>query len=263
MKLGFIARNDLPGIEEDCRFAVDHGFTGLEFNYWGDFRNLTAETVGQMHATLKRFGVECSTFGIWGCNHISPKPEERADHHTLLTRAIGFAKTMEARTFIAGAGEFSADLDQNVATFSTVMRPFIDQVKAAGMGMSIYGFHGGFLKTVDAWSKLLAVVPDIGVKFDPANIMHAGQDHLAMLRANGKRVVHVHIKEHLVHGGTIASQPAAGMGDLHWGKIMAFLYEAGYNGYLTMEPHGPIWGRGDLRWKMILLSQRHIRQFMI
>ena len=68
MKLGFIAQSDLPGIESDCRFAVDHGFRGLEFNYWGNFKDLTADTVAQIYDLLKHYGVECSTFGIWGWN---------------------------------------------------------------------------------------------------------------------------------------------------------------------------------------------------
>ena len=63
--------------------------------------------------------------------------------------------------------------------------------------------------------------------------------------------------------GELASQPAAGMGDIEWGKIMAFLYESNYDGYLIIEPHGPIWGRPPLREKMLLLSQRHIRQFIV
>jgi len=73
----------------------------------------------------------------------------------------------------------------------------------------------------------------------------------------------VHIKEHLYMDGELVSQPAAGMGDIEWGKIMAFLYEHGYDGYLSIEPHGPKWGRPPLRRTMLLLTQRYIRQFLV
>ena len=53
------------------------------------------------------------------------------------------------------------------------------------------------------------------------------------------------------------------MGDIEWGKIMAFLYEGGYDGYLSIEPHGPIWGHPPLRRTMLLLSQRYIWQFLL
>ena len=61
----------------------------------------------------------------------------------------------------------------------------------------------------------------------------------------------------------LASQPAAGMGDIAWGKVMAFLYEHGYDGYLSIEPHGPKWSRPPLRETMLLLTQRHIGQFLV
>ena len=34
MRLGFIALNALDGVETDARFAREHGFDGLEFNFW-------------------------------------------------------------------------------------------------------------------------------------------------------------------------------------------------------------------------------------
>ena len=265
MKLGFIAQNDLAGIEADCRFAAEHGFSGLEFNYWGGFKDLTAETVAQMRATLDRYGLECSKFGLWGWNHIASDPAERTESHKQLTRAIDFAQTMRAPILITGGGHLDGkSLDDNVTTFAEVMRPFIDRAKDAGLKVALYGFHGGsFLNSIAAFEKLWEQVPDVGIKFDPANVDHAGQDYLAVLRYHGAKIMHVHIKEHLMHEGELASQPPAGMGDIAWGKVMAFLYEANYQGYLTVEPHGPLWGREPLRRKMLLLTQRYISQFLI
>jgi sugar phosphate isomerase/epimerase len=263
MKLGFIANNDLPGIEADCRFAAQHGFQGLEFNYWGGFKELTEATVRDMRRILDNHGVACSTFGLWGWNHISGDQAERAESQRQLRRAIEFAQIMGAPVLITGGGQLSDDLGQNVAAFAELMRPAIDAVKQAGMQMAIYGFHGGFLRNADAFEALWRQVPDVGLKFDPANIDHAGQDYIDVLRRFGQRVAHVHIKEHLNHHGEVVSQPAAGMGDIHWGKVLAFLYEHAYQGYLTIEPHGPLWSRPPLREKMLLLTQRYIGQFLL
>jgi len=263
LKIGFIAHNHLEGIEEDCRFAAEHGFSGLEFNYWAGFRDLTAETVRQMRAALDAYGIECSTFGLWGWNHIAPDPEQRAESQRQLARAIEFAEIMRAPILITGAGEHSQDLDENVHMFAAEMRPHINRAKAAGIRVAIYGFHGGFLRSGAAYERLWQAVDDVGMKFDPANVDHAGEDYVEILKKHGRRIWHVHIKEHLNHAGEVAAQPAAGMGDIHWGKVMAFLYEAGYEGYLTIEPHGPLWSRDPLRRTMLLLSQRHIRQFLL
>jgi len=263
MKLGFIANNDLPGIEEDCRFAVANNYTGLEFNYWGQFKDLDDDTVTRMKAILRRYGISCSTLGLWGWNHIAPDPAERAESLRQLDRAIRYTEILGAPTFITGGGQYSDDLDENVAVYAEVMRPRIDRIKNAGMQLAVYGFHGGFLRTVAAFERLWQAVDDAGLKFDPANVDHAGEDYVAVLRHHAQRIYHVHIKEHLNHGGDVASQPAAGMGDIHWGKVMAFLYEAGYQGYLTVEPHGPIWGREPLRRTMLLLTKRYISQFLV
>jgi sugar phosphate isomerase/epimerase len=263
MKLGFIAHNHLEGIEQDCRFAAEHGFSGLEFNYWSDFARLDADTVRRMRATLDAYGVACSTFGLWGWNYIAPDAAERAEAHNQLSRAIEFAQIMGAGIVITGGGEHGQDLDENVGVFAETMRPFIDRIAAGGMRTAIYGFHGGFLRSAAAYERLWQAVPDVGMKFDPANVDHAGEDYVDVLRRYADRIWHVHIKEHLNHGGEVVSQPAAGMGDIHWGKVMAFLYEAGYDGYLTIEPHGPLWSRDPLRRTMLLLTQRHIRQFLV
>ncbi len=84
-----------------------------------------------------------------------------------------------------------------------------------------------------------------------------------MAERHGDKVGYVHIKEHLYRDDALISQPAAGMGDIHWGKVMAFLYEHHYTGWLAVEPHGPIWSRGEMREKMLKLTRRYIGQFLV
>ena len=265
MKLGFIARNDLAGIEEDARFAAERGFQGLEFNYWKDFENLTAETVGQMRAILDQHGVAACALGLWGWNHISRDPQERAQSLEHLGRAIEFAKTLGAGILITGGGQIpDASPEENAAEFVKVFPPFVGQAEAAGLKVALYPVHGAsFLASIADYVRVWEHVPQVGIKLDPANICHHGDDPLAILRYHAARVAHVHIKEHLYMDGALVSQPAAGMGDIAWGKVMAFLYEAGYDGYLSIEPHGALWSRGPMRKTMLLLTQRHIAQFLL
>jgi sugar phosphate isomerase/epimerase len=49
-KLAFIGQDSLQGIEEDAAFCVAHGFEGLEFNYWGNFEQLS-ESLSQKPLT--------------------------------------------------------------------------------------------------------------------------------------------------------------------------------------------------------------------
>jgi sugar phosphate isomerase/epimerase len=265
MRLGFIGVNDLPGIEEDARFAAEHGFEGIEFNYWGDFDQLTADTVARMRAILDRHGVRASALGLWGRNHISPDPAERQRSLECLSRALDFAQTLGASILITGGGQMpNASPEANAAEFIKVFPPFVERAQKAGLKIALYPVHGGsFFASINDYERVWERIPDVGIKLDPANLQHHGDDYLALLRHHGSRVFHVHIKEHLYLGGELASQPAAGMGDIAWGKVLAFLYEHHYAGYLSVEPHGPLWSHPPLRRTMLLLTKRYLTQFLL
>jgi len=265
MRFAFIGRNDLEGVREDARFASEHGFQGLEYDYWGDFTDLTAEIVSRMREILDEHAVKASALGLWGWNHLAPDAAERAQSHAQLSRAIEFAEMLGAEVLITGGGQIpDASLAENVAEFVKVFPPFLERGQAAGLEFALYPVHGNsFFTSIEAYERVWEHIPDVGIKLDPANIKHHGDDYLPLLRHHGDRVAYLHVKEHLYLDGQLASQPAAGMGDIEWGKVMAFLYEHGYNGYLAIEPHGAIWSREPLRYKMILLSKRHIEQFLV
>ena len=265
MRLGFIARNDPEGLKQDALFAAEHEFEGLEFNYWGNFADLTEDTVRHMRATLDKCGVRAASLGLWGWNHLAADPAEREASLGQLGRAIDFAQRLGTEVLIAGGGQIpGASLDENVAEFAKVFPPYLDRAQAAGLTLAMYALHGNsFFASIEAFERAWEHVPDVGIKLDPANWQHHGDDYLPILRDYGDRVAHVHIKEHVYMDGEPASQPAAGMGDIQWGKVMAFLYEHQYEGYLIIEPHGPIWGKDPLRQTMILLSQRHLQQFLL
>jgi sugar phosphate isomerase/epimerase len=271
MKIGFIGLNDLAGVEEDAKFAAEHDLEGIEYNYWHNARwdgfdnDVNTEKVTKKRAILDKYGVRAAAFGLWGSNHISRDPVERQESLERLERAIGFAENLGAEILITGGGQIpDASLEENVAEFVKVFPPYLEKAQKAGLKVALYAVHGNsFFDSIEAYERVWEHIPDVGIKLDPANIMHHGDPYLPILRDHGDQVYHVHIKEHLYMDGELASQPAAGMGDIEWGKVMAFLYEANYDDYLIIEPHGPIWGRSQLRRTMILLSQRFIQQFLL
>jgi sugar phosphate isomerase/epimerase len=265
MKLAFIARTDLAGVGADARFAKEHGFVGLEFNYWGNFRDLTMETVGQMRDALDEHGVGAASVGLWGWNHLAPDEGERNEAREMLGRGIDFTKALGAEVLIAGGGEIrDASTEENVAAFVEFFPPYLERAQEAGLTVAMYAVHGNsFFTSVAAYEQVWEHMPEVTIKYDPANWQHHGDDYLAIVREHGDKIGHVHIKEHLYMDGELASQPAAGMGDIQWGKVMAFLYEHGYEGYLSIEPHGPVWSREPLRETMLLLTGRYIGQFLV
>lgn len=265
MKLAFIGDNDLPGVAADAKFAAEHGFAGLEYNYWGNFADLTRETVDQMRLLHLAAGVKCSMLGIWGWNHLSPDAAERERAHSMFHRAVEFAKALDAEVLVTGGGISGADSTAGHAEeFVKVFPPLLEEAWNAGLKVAFYAVHGAsFFDSLAAYEMVWEHIPEVTIKYDPANWRHHGDDYLEVVRKHGDKVGYMHLKEHLYHNGDLASQPAVGMGDIEWGKVMAFLYEHNYQGYLSVEPHGAIWGRPPLREKMLLLTQRYISQFLL
>ena len=265
MKLGFIGDNDPKGVEADARFAKEHGFEGLEYNYWGTFQDLTEATVRKMAAIHEKHGVRASMLGLWGWNHLAPEQKTRKEAHAMLNRAITFAKILGAEVLVTGGGDMPHEpLGRKVKEFLKVFPPFLKKMERAKLKPAFYAVHGNsFFNGLEAYERVWAELPQVSIKFDPANWRHHGDDYLEVVERYGNKIGYVHIKEHLYRGGRLASQPAAGMGDVEWGKVFAFLYEHDYRGWLSIEPHGARWGRGERRAKMLLLSQRYIRPFLI
>jgi sugar phosphate isomerase/epimerase len=264
MELAFIGENHLEGVKADCELAVGLGFVGLEFNYWGNFADLTEETVIMTREILDTNDVRCAALGLWGWNHLSPDATERARAHEMLNRAIDFAEILEADTLITGGGSIpDASLEETAAEFVKVFPPFLDRMEESLLTPAFYAVHGAsFFACMEAYERVWEHLPQVTIKFDPANWRHHGDDYLALLRQHGDRIGYVHLKEHLYMDGELASQPPIGMGDIEWGKVMAFLYEHGYDGYLSVEPHGPIWSRAPFRQKLLKLTKRYISQFL-
>ncbi len=203
-------------------------------------------------------------------NHLDPDLEARKKNHEQLRRIIQFANLMECPVVLTGGGQLETDdLEANAQAFAENLGPVFDYAATQGVRIATMAFHSGnFFQSLECWEVAWKYLPEVGIKLDPGNwVGHGGGNpdvYLNILHKYGDKVYHVHIKELLWCGDNLISQPAAGMGDIHWGGITALLYEAKYEGALSMEPHGPIWSRDNvLRREMLVLSHRHISQFLM
>jgi sugar phosphate isomerase/epimerase len=265
MTIGFIGGKKPSELDATARFAAENGFPLLEFDYWGDFAAVSDADAAAMRKTLDRHGVGVSAYGLWGYNPLSADPAERASVHATVERGIRCAATVGARVFVLGAGNNpNLTFDQNVEEFCRVFPPILARIRDAGMKSSFYAVHGKTLfENMQAFEAVWRHLPQVGMKFDPANWAHSGHDYIEVVRLHGNKMTHVHLKEHMYRNGGLIGEPPVGMGDVQWGKVMAFLHLHNYDGCLSIEPHGAVWSRGELRQKMVLLSRQYIRQYLL
>lgn len=70
--------------------------------------------------------------------------------------------------------------------------------------------------------------------FDPANFVQSGQDTKEAYEMLNEYVVYMHIKDALKKDGTVVP---SGYGDGNVEFVIKSLFEKGYNGFLSLEPH--------------------------
>ena len=70
--------------------------------------------------------------------------------------------------------------------------------------------------------------------FDFANFVQAGQDTLEAYELLKDSIAYVHVKDALAANGNVVP---AGMGDGNVASILRRLFESGYEGFLSLEPH--------------------------
>ena len=94
----------------------------------------------------------------------------------------------------------------------------------------------------ESWESMFDVMKTstFGGKYDPSHYISMGLDYIKILRRFSSRVYHTHAKDEICIDGKYEYAPC-GMGDTHWGKIIATLYERRYPGDIAIEPHSPFW----------------------
>ena len=231
---------------------------------WSSFRDLEG-TIGKMIDIHQRHRVAVSMFGLWGFNYLDPDPARRAEARANLDKGIGYAQRLGASCICLGTGSIPGEsLGFQIRRFLEYFPAVADRLHQAGIVPVFYAGHGAtILNDLAAFEAVWEHLPDLKIKFDPANWRHMGQDYLEVCRRYARKIGHVHIKENTWHQGKLIGEPPAGMGDIEFPKVLAFLYEADYQGWLSLEPHGPLWSKPPLREKMLLLSKRSLDPMLL
>lgn len=260
MTLGFITNFT----EQDFWFAKEHGLE-LEVTINPPFDAL--ETLAQVRELQERYGVRIASCGVWGAPHTSADEGEASAAHALVPRLIDYAAQVGAPTCCIGLGEEieGASLAEHVERMLALLRQWIEYAEEKAVRLAIYNCHwANWAYKPEAWELIWEALGEtsLGIKFDPSHPFYDNRDYLQELLDWGDKVTHVHVKDTLKVGDRIVEDVPAGMGNIDYGKIVGILNHKGYVGCLSMEPHSKTW-HGPRRYEGILLSVRHMRQFVL
>jgi sugar phosphate isomerase/epimerase len=268
-KIGFIVEmKDCPdsaSLRSWAELARQQGIDGLEllFNTKVGVRFDAA----LIREALAGTGVEVCACGLWWLNTIDPDPAVRAKNRETMHAFLDMAHEIGCKIAFFNCGEYRpGDTDENIRQLRGELQHYKEYAGAYGITIANYLGHGGnFINSRDILRRALEEIPELNLKLDPVGIIrNMKDDPIEIIKLFGNRLVHFHVKDILRYGSDgFEIEPAVGMGDLRWNAIFALLYHHGYEGYVVIEPHGPLFSVPENRWKHIMLSKRHIEQFML
>lgn len=303
MQLGFVSAI-LPELsfDEVCRIGAAEGYDCIEVMCWPpgkaerryagvthiDTATLDDAGMDQIHATLKRHGIQISGLGYYP-NPLAPENEEARvaqEHIRSVIRAARALGLSTVNTFVGR--DWTQSVDENWPRFLDVWRPLISYAEEHEVRVGIENCPMIF--TRDEWpgGKNLACSPAIwrrmfedipspsfGLNYDPSHPTWMQMDAIAPLRDFSDRIFHVHAKDvrvdrTLLDDVGILAYPLQfhtpklpGLGDVDWGRFFSVLTSTGYDGPVCVEVEDRAY-EGSLQDRKLSLRQSagFLRQYI-
>ncbi len=260
MKLGIITTPDAAGI----RWARDMGVDAAEFclNVGVDLDAVIARKDEILNA-LQETGLVMGSIGRWGPDRICADGlcrDELANERKLLA----LCRDLHCPVYVTGCNMVEGlSFYQNCTLAIEYLSELMQTAEEYGVKVCTYNCHwNSFLDCDPAWTVVHGHLPALGIKYDPSHAFAGGRDYLAETQAWGHRFYHVHLKGSLYAAGQHIDDPPAGMDCTNWGAFMAMLYQKGYNGVLSVEPHSATW-QGRLGEAGIRYTVDYFKRFLL
>lgn len=263
MKVGFLIQ-DKQNPDAWMEFARQHGIEGIEVIFHRPPVNIPS--MKEIIGLFKKYpDVKPCAFGLWDVNILCAEDNQIKFNRQMTLQFLEYSAEAGCPVAYIGAGDReNTCLDEKVNILADEYSFYKEYAKRNNIQLGCYlGHKGNFINTRSILSKVLKEVPEFNVKLDPVGIIrNMKDDPYEIIKLCGSRIIHFHVKD-ICRTETWEIEPPVGMGDIRWNNVMALLHEAEYSGYIVIEPHGNVWAKPEKMWKYILLSKRHIEQFLV
>jgi sugar phosphate isomerase/epimerase len=270
-------------LERIAAWAGDHGYRALEVAAWPDrpgrdweathldLTSFDEAEAARVRALMDRHGLEISAVAYYE-NNLHEEIAVREATHDHLRRCIDAAQRLGVGlvgTFVGR--DISRTVADNLRLAEEVLPPLVEYAADRGVRLVVEncpmeGWHpDGYPANLAYSPELWGWMADLGLwlNFDPSHLVWLGIDPVAALDAHADRVLHVQAKDVEVHaeartqygvfGRVLDKEPwvsgwwryrVPGLGEVDWGRIVDHLYQAGFDGVVSVEHEDPVWS-GD------------------
>lgn len=213
-------------------------------------------------ALISQTGIGISSVGRW--NHDLVVDGKLVEVRVAKYQALLLtARELGAKTFVCGINyDQSISLYQNyglaIAFFSKLVKLADGKIKVAVQNCD----WNNYVVSPREWEVILGEIPELMIKYDPSHAYNGGRDYMAETSDWGERIAHFHVKGTTHAGSRTVADPPAGMDDIRWGAVFSILYDRGYDGDLSIEPHSSTW-LGELGNAGVLFTRDFIRKLIM
>lgn len=198
----------------------------------------------------KKYNVKIGSTGRWGMTRIDENGQIISEALQHDKNIIDFASIVGCPVFNVGCNYIDGKTYYENCQFAIAyFSQLIEYARQKNVKIATYNCDwANFVYDEKAWTVIHGALPELGIKYDPSHCYHRNGDYLKEMRDWGNRIYHFHIKGTMNIDGKSYDDCPAGMDDLNWKGIMVVLYNSGYDGMLSIEPHSGNWKEGKGQW---------------
>lgn len=197
---------------------------------------LNDEEVECLKETMKRYNIKVSSIGSpIGKIKVSDDFEK---HFELFQRVVRTAKMLNARyirifSFYHDGGDWSEAERTQVLVRLKRMVQYAEEQDVVLLHENEKDIYGDVAeRCVDLMKELYC--EHFQAVFDPANFVQSGEDTKEAFELLKPYITYMHIKDAMASDGSVVP---SGYGDGNVAYILEQLYQEGYKGFLSLEPH--------------------------
>jgi sugar phosphate isomerase/epimerase len=257
-----------------------------------DVEVLGAAQADDIRRLFSDHGVQISALAYYD-NNLHPDLAVRRDIHAHLRRCVDAAALLDCPyvgTFVGR--DPSRTIAENVTLAEQVIRPLVDYAGERGIRLIVEncpmegwhpdGYPGNLAYSPELWEWMFTL--GLYLNYDPSHLTWLGIDPVAAIRAAGDMIVHAQAKDvetdtdgrnRFGFFGRALSRDnpwdngsyryrAPGLGVIDWRRVVDALYQAGFNGVLSVEHEDPVWsGSTDQVLKGLKIAHAALRPLVL
>lgn len=276
-------------LEEIAAWASAHGFEAIEAAAWPstttrpftcthiDAESMTADDATKVLNMLEGFGLTLSSLGFYE-NNLHPDPNQRDAVNRHLLSCIDAAALLGCPTVGTFIGrDPNLPVPQNLRNAERIFAPIVERAHERNVKVVIEncvmegwhpdGYPGNLAYSPELWEWLTSI--GLYLNFDPSHLVWMGIDPVSVIPTYADHIAHVQAKDVQIfpearnrygYPGKAVSREdpwdsgwwryrIPGLGEVNWVRLIDALYEAGYDGVVSVEHEDPIWGGTEARVK--------------